>query len=127
MTVQKAEDAGFSMEGADRATLANRLREAREYLKLSQDEVARIVGIPRSAMSLIENGQRKVDALELKRLAKFYGRPVSHFTGDEAGVASELSAEVAHLARSASALSQRDREELARFAEFLRTRSEDGR
>jgi transcriptional regulator with XRE-family HTH domain len=107
---------------AERAKLGERLREAREYLQLSQDEVARALGIPRAAMSLIESGQRKVDALELKKLAEIYQRPLSYFTGGE-GKTSKLPTEVEHLARKAAALSDRDRAELSRFAEFLKSRA----
>jgi transcriptional regulator with XRE-family HTH domain len=105
----------------ERTLLAERLRQAREYLDLSQEEVARAVGIPRAAVSLIESGQRRVDALELKKFAALYDRPVGYFTGEVPSAG--LPAEVEHLARAAANLSSRDREELARFAEFLQTRS----
>ena len=36
----------------DQAAIASRLKEAREYLGLSQQEVADATGIPRSAVSL---------------------------------------------------------------------------
>lgn len=106
----------------ERAKLAEKLRQAREYLDLSQDEVAKAVGIPRAAISLIESGQRRVDALELKKFATVYERPVSYFTGEDYGVP-YLSDEVEHLARAVAGLSSKDREELARFAEFLQLRA----
>ena len=49
--------------------IGDRLRQAREYLELKQDEAADAVGVSRSALSLIENGRRKVDAVELARFA----------------------------------------------------------
>lgn len=114
---------GFARtEKIDRETLGKRLREAREYLGLSQDEVATHLGIPRSALSNIERGQRGVDALELKRLAALYKQPASHFTGENE-FTSELPADVAHLARAVSGLSEQDRQELSRFADYLRARS----
>lgn len=106
----------------ERTRLAELLKQAREYLSLSQDEVAKAVGIPRAAISMIESGQRRVDALELKKFATLYQRPVSHFTDDE-NVEASLPAEVEHLARAAANLSSKDREELARFAEFLQSKS----
>jgi transcriptional regulator with XRE-family HTH domain len=106
----------------ERIKLGERLREAREYLELSQDEVARALGVPRAAISLIESGQRKVEALELKKFAQIYQRPVSHFTGSEPKKL-QLPAEVEHLAKKAAELSDRDRAELARFADFLKSRS----
>src|SRR5437762_686822 len=92
----------------ERTRLAEMLKQAREYLSLSQDEVAKAVGIPRAAISLIESGQRRVDALELKKFAAVYQRPVSYFTGDEIAEAT-LPAEVEHLARAAANLSSKDR------------------
>ncbi len=108
-------------EAADRERLGAGLRSAREYLGLSQEEVAKYLGIPRTALSLIESGQRRIDALELKKLAQFYKRPVASFTGESAG-AESLPEDVAHLARAAAGLSESDRKELSRFAEYLRAR-----
>ena len=102
----------------DRKSLGARLREAREYLGLSQEEVARVVALPRPAVSLVESGQRKIDALELKKFAELYQRPVATFTGDVD--ADELMPEtVRYLAREASKLTEVDQAELLRFAEFL--------
>jgi len=108
-------------DGVDRQTLAARLREAREYLRLSQDEVARALDVPRSAVSLMETGQRKVDAIELKHLAEIYQRPIAFFTG-ETGNPAPVPEAVQHLARAAAKLTDRDREELLAFAQFLQTR-----
>ena len=88
----------------DRKTLGERLREAREYLGFSQEEVATFLGVSRSALSLIETGQRKVDALELKKLAGLYKRPVGYFTGEEVEEIS-FGADVKHLARKVAELS----------------------
>jgi transcriptional regulator with XRE-family HTH domain len=107
---------------SERIKLGERLREAREYLQLSQDEVARVLRLPRAAISLIESGQRKVEALELKKLAQIYHRPVSHFTGGDR-TKPQLPAEVEYLARKAAELSDRDRAELARFADYLKSRA----
>jgi transcriptional regulator with XRE-family HTH domain len=119
------EGAGFLGQSseANRQALADRLRVAREYVGMKQEEVARYLSIPRSALSNIEGGQRKVDALELARLAKLYQRPVSWFTDEGSVAAGEFPAEVAHVARAAASLSSQDREELARFADFLKSRA----
>jgi transcriptional regulator with XRE-family HTH domain len=105
----------------DRQDLAKRLKEAREYLELSQDEVATALNVPRSAISLIETGQRRVEAVELQRLAAMYQRPIGYFTGEDPEPAA-LPETVQHLARTAAKLTDRDREELVRFAEFLQLR-----
>lgn len=113
-------------EAIDRQKLGARLREAREYLGLSQDEVAKYLGIPRTALSHIESGQRRIDALELKKVALLYKRPLAYFTG-EAQADASLPDDVAHLARAAAGLSERDRQELSRFADYLRARAQSER
>ena len=110
-------------ESIDRQKLGARLREAREYLGLSQDEVAKYLSIPRTALSHVESGQRRIDALELTKVAQLYKRPVAYFTG-ETQSDSSMPEDVAHLARAAAGLSERDRQELSRFAEYLRARKE---
>ena len=109
----------------ERRRLGEKLRRAREYVGFSQDEVATFIKVPRTAITNIESGQRKVEALELKRLAELYRQPVGHFTGEDEASAS-LPADVAHLARQAAKLSVKDREELGRFAEFLKARATPG-
>ena len=111
---------------AERRKLGDKLRQAREYVGFSQDEVANFLKIPRTAVTNIESGQRKVEVLELMRLAELYRQPVSYFTGDEEEATAALPKDVAHLARQAAKLSPKDREELGRFAEFLKMRAAGG-
>ena len=47
-----------------------RLKEARKYLKLSQEFVARQMHLSRPTISAIESGQRKVTAEELAGFSK---------------------------------------------------------
>ncbi len=110
-------------DDAERKQLGERLRDARKYLGLKQEEVAAYLKIQRTALSDIESGQRRVEALELTRLAKLYQQPVSYFTGEDAAAAA-LPVDVAHIARQAADLSAQDRDELGRFAEYLRARSQ---
>ncbi len=105
----------------ERTNLAAKLKAAREYVGLSQEEVAEMLKVPRSAISLMEKGDRKVDALELKQLAHIYQRSVHYFTGTPE--TSDVHEQVAHLARTASTLKPKDLEELRRFAEFLHSKS----
>src|SRR5437762_12016362 len=122
MTDQRAST--FDDEG-ERQRLGEMLREARKYLGLKQEDVAAYLKIPRTALTDIENGQRRVEAIELTRLAKLYRQPVAFFTGEDEASA-KLPVDVAHLARRAADLSQEDRDELGRFAEYLRTRARAG-
>lgn len=109
-------------DNAQRQILGERLREARKYLGLKQEEVAHYLNIPRTGLTDIENGQRRVEALELTRLSRLYRQPVAHFTGED-DVSASLPIDVVHLARRVADLSLKDRDELGRFAEYLRTRS----
>jgi transcriptional regulator with XRE-family HTH domain len=111
----------MSQAKGDRNKLGERLKSAREYLGLSQEEVSKALGIPRSALSAIESGQRGVDVLELKALAKIYKLPSSYLTGENSPEFA-LPPDIAHLARAASQLGKSDREELSRFAEYLSAR-----
>jgi transcriptional regulator with XRE-family HTH domain len=114
----------------EREDLARRLREAREYLGLSQEYVSQQTSIPRPAISEIEAGRRKVESLELKRLAVLYGRPLNYFLPEEEVNSSEhgaVSSEVSDkdqievkLRRMTKDLPKEDREEILRFAEYLR-------
>lgn len=102
-----------------RAAIAQRLRDAREYVGLSQDEVANALGVSRPAVSQIESGGRKVEATELHLLARLYRRSVDYLlTGNDP--AQPDSAQLAFLARAVKGLSDKDLDEVARFAAFLR-------
>ncbi len=61
------------------AELAQRLRTAREGASLTQEEVARHLDIPRSAIAQVEAGARRVSGLELAQLAHLYGRSIQDF------------------------------------------------
>lgn len=111
---------GFASDVAEHTALGVRLREGREYVGLKQEEVARHLGIPRTAVSEIENGKRDVKVPELQKLARLYQRPVSWFTGEREA---EIPADIAFLDRTASSLSDNDRQELQRFADFLRSKA----
>ena len=109
-------------DAAERRRLGDKLREARKYLGLKQEEVDNYLKIQRTALGAIEDGTRKVEAIELTKLAKLYRQPVGFFTGeDEAG--SALPVDVAHLARKAADLSEQDLAELSKFAEYLQSKS----
>lgn len=116
------EDEKAAAEEAQAQLLATRMREVREYLGLSQQYVADKTGIARSAVSDIERGVRKVDSLELRKLARLYMYPVGYFFGEE-----EVDEEVRALARAVTDLTEDDRAEVVRFAHFLRYSAETDR
>ena len=110
----------MSDEPSIQAILSERLKEAREYRGFSQEEVARHLGVPRSAVSLIESGSRRVSATELSRLAKLYQTTMASLTGQDPETSEPESVRL--LARAAADLSATDRDEVLRFAQFLRSR-----
>ena len=65
------------------AELGRRIRFAREEASLSQDVVAQHLELPRSAVSLIESGKRKVDSLELERFSRLVGKSILFFFDEE--------------------------------------------
>lgn len=100
-------------EGED---LATRIRDERNYIGLSQADVAEALGIPRAAVSALETGRRRVSGLELKRLAELFGTSVDKLLGRE----TDQDATTAALFRATKTMTEDDREQVLRFAEFLR-------
>ena len=84
-TESQGKDLGSAEE--EQLALGRRLRELRECLGLPQQYVTAATGIPRSAVSEIERGNRKVDSLELRKLAKVYKTSVTRLLREHPGVA----------------------------------------
>jgi len=59
--------------------LGARLAEARKAARLSQAELAAAVGLDRTAVTKVEAGERKLDSLELARVARVLKRPIDWF------------------------------------------------
>ena len=110
-------------EHANRVSLSARLKETREYCGFTQEEAAAHLRVPRTAISLMENGARRVGALELQRLAKLYQTTMEKLTGHDQGTPEPESVRL--VARATAALSVNDREEVLRFAQFLQSRKPD--
>jgi transcriptional regulator with XRE-family HTH domain len=105
----------------DRVALGARLKDAREYRGFSQEDVAKGLGVSRSAISLIESGDRRLDTLELKKLATLYECRIEELTGEREDASAEPES-IKMVARAAAALSPEDRSEVLRFAQFLQSR-----
>lgn len=108
-------DANGQDSDQDQKDLGRRLKEAREYLNLSQQYVTSATGIPRTAISEIERGQRRVDSLELRKLARVYRIPVSRLLGDDT-IPIETAAV---LGRVLQDLPAEDQQEVLDFAQYL--------
>ncbi|WP_433955236.1 helix-turn-helix domain-containing protein [Janibacter indicus] len=100
---------------AEQVALGRRLKELREYLGLPQQFVTSATGIPRSAVSEIERGNRKVDSLELRKLARVYKTSVTRLLEEDPAVAPAFEA----IGRTLAGMSEQDQAEVLRFAEYL--------
>jgi len=91
------------------------LQKARAELHLSQEYIAKKLDIPRSAVSQIERGKRKVSSNELNVLSKIFG-----VSADELlkGHPAELPSQT--LARSFEELDEADQNEILNLIEFKR-------
>ncbi|MDD3237308.1 MAG: helix-turn-helix transcriptional regulator [Candidatus Gastranaerophilales bacterium] len=63
----------------DKFILGKKIKEIRLAANITQDIAAKKLGIPLSSFSAIENGKRKVDAIELFALANLYNINIEDF------------------------------------------------
>jgi transcriptional regulator with XRE-family HTH domain len=72
--------------------IGSRIRERREYMERSLEEVGGAIGVKRANMSKIELGQVKVGAVDLALLAKYLKVRVEYFYGevDQSSLDSDL-------------------------------------
>ncbi|MFA6099174.1 MAG: helix-turn-helix transcriptional regulator [Patescibacteria group bacterium] len=59
--------------------LIERIIQARKEAGFNQMEAAKRLSRSQSYISKIEVGQRKIDVIELKKIAKIYKRPMNYF------------------------------------------------
>jgi len=95
--------------------LGRRLREAREDLGFTQEEVSAALRIPRTSVHAMEAGKRKVTAGELRRLGRLYERSIEWLLGEADPVVGADNA----LFRATSVLSDDDKAQVLQFAKFL--------
>jgi len=97
------------------ANLGVRLQKARLDLQLSQEYVAKQVGIGRAAISQIEQGNRKVSSDELAKFSRIYGISADELLN---GKPIEMPSQV--FARKFNELSENDQQEILNLMEFKR-------
>jgi transcriptional regulator with XRE-family HTH domain len=61
------------------ADLGSRIKRLRESRGLNQEALAKLLGVSRPTLSLIESGDRKVSAEEIKKLGEIFGISVEAF------------------------------------------------
>lgn len=70
-----------SVFSKDYQAFLGKLKKARLDAGLNQSQVAKKLKQPQSFVSKIESGERRLDVIELKRLAALYGKPITYFAG----------------------------------------------
>lgn len=68
-----------SVQSKDYKKVIERLKQARVQSGLSQQEVAVRIVKPQSYVSKIESGERRLDVIEMKKLAEIYKKDMSFF------------------------------------------------
>lgn len=68
-----------SLYSKDHKHLVEQLKKARTEAGMDQKDVAKALGRTQSYVSKIESGQRKIDVVQLKELAKIYSKSISFF------------------------------------------------
>jgi transcriptional regulator with XRE-family HTH domain len=102
----------------DDTAIGARLRRARTEAGVTQAGAAAALGIPRSAVSELETGTRRLAAAELARCADLYRRPPAWFLDG----GPEVDGPAEAVARLVAGLPPPDQETVTRFAEFLAAR-----
>ncbi len=63
----------------DHKYIVEQLKKARQEAGLEQTEVAKLLGRTQSHISKVEAGQRRIDIVALKELAKIYKKDINFF------------------------------------------------
>jgi transcriptional regulator with XRE-family HTH domain len=63
--------------------MVERLRQARQEAGMTQETVAELLGRPQSFVSKVENGDRRIDPVELCYFADLYKKPLVWFLPDQ--------------------------------------------
>lgn len=95
------------------ANIHERIKELRIQLHLSQDYVAKFLGINRSTYTQMENGKRKVLADEVAQLSNLFG-----VSADSLLNCTKISQPATMFARSFEKLDERDQAEIMNLIRF---------
>jgi len=95
------------------SSINERIKELRNQLHLSQDYVAKYLGVSRSTYTQMENGKRRMLADEVALLSNLFGVSTDSLLNNP-----ELSQPATVFARSFEKLDQRDQEEIMNLIRF---------
>ena len=59
--------------------IVQRLIKARQESGLKQEDVAKLLNRTQSFVSKVKDGQKRIDVVELKELARIYNKPLGFF------------------------------------------------
>lgn len=90
MTVATDDDIG-------RRVIGQRIRNTRNNAGITQQALADHLGIPRTAVGQIEDGSRRLGAIEAARAARFLGMDVAVLLGEDPQPGAALARELADL------------------------------
>ena len=94
-------------------SINEKMKELRVQLHLSQDYVAKYLGVSRSTVTQMENGNRKVLADEISKLCSLFGVSADTLVNDV-----EMSQPTAVFARSFESLNENDQAEIMNLIRF---------
>ncbi len=98
----------MNREKSIKEVVSLRLKMARETAGLSQNQVAKMLGLKRPAISEIEAGRRKVSADEIAKLAEYYDVDVSWLLNTKIAEFNEVQEKVELAARELNKLNPKD-------------------
>lgn len=96
-----------------------RLKEARQAIGATQEQIAEHLGVTRVAYTNIENGKRDPDTDTLIALAKRFGVSADFLLGIEKAAQQELDGQVDEFIRRASQLTPENQRKALSYMEFL--------
>ena len=96
--------------------IGKNLRNARKSIGMTQAEVSSVLGMSRSAVSLMESGKRQVNSSELARLANLYHKTVSELLDPKAVSTPDGFA----MLFRAEEISKEDRVQMVEFADLCK-------
>lgn len=94
--------------------IGKKLREAREYLELTQEQVASLMGMTRNMIVNIENNNRKVSSEELLKFSTIYGLTMEEIVSED----KKINENNMLFARGFESLSEKDQKEILNLINF---------
>jgi transcriptional regulator with XRE-family HTH domain len=91
-----------------------KLKAAREFLNLTQDEVASTLNLTRNIIVNIENNNRSIKPEELYKFSKLYGISMEEIVSDD----KEIDMNNKLFARGFDSLSEKDKKEILNLIDF---------